>query len=57
MILTVGDNVAEMLQPPCQQRIQMGHETLSAFAELVFHSRRNFCEHLATDNAIVFKMA
>lgn len=57
MILTVGDNVAEMLQSPCQQRIQMGHETLSAFAESVFHSWRNFCEHLATDNAIVFKMA
>lgn len=53
MILPIGDDVAEMLNSPGQQRIQKRHKALSSLRKAIFNPWWHFHKHLAADNAVV----
>lgn len=57
MFCPIFENAVLMLKTPRNQRIQVGHEALPAFAKTIFHPRRHFREHLTADNTVIFKFS
>ena len=57
MFCPIFENAVLMFKTPRNQRVQVGHEALSAFAEAIFHSWRYFREHLSADNTVIFKFS